>query len=77
MPTFLSHAANLDHAHGWKTVEKASRASHAFEHVVASKLAERCQLLPARVATEAELLTVHTRPPHTQTAHPTGEIRAL
>lgn len=49
------------HTHEWPHVEKCTRASHCFEHVDKRGLLSQVQVLPGHMATDNDLLTVHSK----------------
>ena len=49
------------HTHEWPHVEKCTRASNAFEHISKRGLLSQVDVLPGHVATDEEVLTVHSQ----------------
>ena len=51
----------MKHTHEWPHIEKCTRARSAYDHLAQTGLIARCEELPGRAATDAELLTAHTQ----------------
>ena len=51
----------MKHTHEWPHIEKCTRARSAYDHLSQAGLIAQCEELPGRPATDAELLTAHSR----------------
>ena len=51
----------MKHTHEWPHIEKCTRARSAYDHLSQAGLIARCEELPGRAATDAELLTAHSQ----------------
>ena len=61
-PVTLFYNAKMKlHTHDWPHVEKATRASHAYDHLKSLGLLRQVNVKQGRPATDAELRTVHTQ----------------